>query len=91
MATCPICRSNIENPFREIDMGSWSLSIIRYYKCCDRTFREYGRKPKESLSKELNNRKAMKRYIPLNSEPADQWDDEEEYINEESFNDAGDW
>jgi hypothetical protein len=91
MATCPVCRSNVANPFRELDLGSWSLSIIRDYKCCDRTFREYVRKTKESLSKELNNGKAIKRYIPLNSEPADQWDDEEEWSSEESFIDAGEW
>jgi hypothetical protein len=87
MVKCPICRSNVENPFREIDMGSWSLSIIRVYKCCDRTFREYVTKPKGSWSKELNKEKTVKRYILLNSEPTSQWDDEEEWSNEESFSD----
>lgn len=91
MATCPICRSNLENPYRELDLGSWSLSIIKIYKCCDHTFREYVRKTNESLSKEQKNKKAIKRYIPLNSEPSDQWDDEEEWTNKEAFIDAGEW
>ena len=91
MVKCLVCGVELEKPFREVDPGYWSLSIIRDYKCCDRTFREYVRKTKESLSKELNHRKAIKRYIPLNSEPADQWDDEEEWSNEESLIDAGEW
>ena len=91
MAKCPICRSNVEKPFRELDLGSWSLSIIKDYKCCDRTFREYVRKSIESWSKELSNGKTIKRYMPLNSEPVDQWDDEEEWSIEESFSDADEW
>jgi len=91
MAKCPICGLNVEKPFREIDLGSWSLSIIRDYECCDRKLREYVRKTKESLTKELNKEETVKRYIPLNNEPAVQWDDEEEWSNEESFSDAGEW
>ena len=78
MAKCLICGENIEKPFREIDMGSWSLSIIRDYKCCDRTFREYIRKTNESLNKEFSKRKSVKRYMSVNSEPAAQRDDKEE-------------
>ena len=91
MVKCPVCGLEVEKPFREVDPGYWSLSIFRDYECCDRKFRVYVRKTKESLSKELNKRKAVKRYILVNSEPTAQWDDEEEWSNEESFNDAGEW
>ena len=91
MVKCPICGLKIEKPFREVDLGDWSLSIIRDYKCCDRKFREYVRKTEESLNKEFNKKKSLERHIPLSSEPADQWDDEGEWNNEEPFNDAGEW
>ena len=91
MVKCPICGLELEKPFREVDLGDWSLSIIRDYECCDRKFREYVRKTKESLSNKLNEKKTMNRHISVSSEPVDQWDDEEEWSGEESFNDAEEW
>ena len=91
MVKCPVCGLEMEKPFREVDLGHWSLSIIRDYKCCNRTFREYIRKTKESLRKGLNKEKTMWPHIPMRSESTVQWDDEEEWSDEESFDNAGEW
>ena len=91
MGKCPVCGIEVEKPVREIDMGPWSLSIIRDYECCDRKFREYIRKTKESLNLERNKGKTIKRYITLNREPMAQLYDEAEWSNEESFHDAEEW
>ena len=91
MVKCPVCGLEVEKPFRVVDPGYWSLSIIRSYECCDRKFRVYVRKSKDSLSKELNKGKTMKRYTWVNSEPVAQWDEEDEWSSEESFNNEGEW
>lgn len=49
---CPICGVEVKKPLREWDLGSWALTYIKEYECCDRKFRVYVRKPKESLGKE---------------------------------------
>ena len=91
MSKCTVCGSILEKPVREVDLGDWSLSIIRDYDCCERRFREYVRKTKESLNKGFDKRKSVKRYMSVNSEPVAQGDDAEEWNNEDSFSSEGDW
>ena len=88
MGKCPMCGIEFKKPVREIDMGSWSMTIIREYECCDRKFREYERKTNESLNQNLNKRKIVRRFTTLNRESLDHFYDGEEWDSEESFADT---
>jgi hypothetical protein len=87
---CPICGIEFKTPVREIDLGSWSMTLIREYECCDRKFREYERKSNERLKQELYKKKIVRRFTTLNRESLDHFDDDE-WNSEESFTDADEW